>query len=164
MLQIVDCFSVSIRNTLKNITIDLILRSKPCVRRGLFRITYPIPSYGTLIRDRVIWRTMSRQVTNSNDIDYIGQIFHSIMETTIMRTEGFSLAVPQGPLIQTWIKFNRRWISEYIHYKVWEEITYWFPNFNGCTGEVWERISNSIAHFTGHVIRIHAGIDVKPCK
>ena len=28
------------------------------------------------------------------------------------------------------------WISDYIHYNVWEEITYPFPNFNGCTVEV----------------------------
>ena len=44
------------------------------------------------------------------------------------------------------------WISNYIHYYVWDEITYPFPNFNGCTVEVWERISNFIPHFTGHVI------------
>ena len=28
------------------------------------------------------------------------------------------------------------WISNYIHYKVWDEITYPFLNFNGCTVEV----------------------------
>ena len=39
-----------------------------------------------------------------------------------------------------------------IHYKVGYEITYLFPNFNGCTVEVWERISNNLPHFTGHVI------------
>ena len=32
------------------------------------------------------------------------------------------------------------------------EITYPFTNFNGCTVEVWEWISNFIPHFTGHVI------------
>ena len=41
------------------------------------------------------------------------------------------------------------WISNYIHYKVWDEITYPFPNFNV---EVWEWISNFIPHFIGHVI------------
>ena len=44
------------------------------------------------------------------------------------------------------------WISNYIHYKVWGEITYPFPNFNGATVEVWEWISNFIPHFSGHVI------------
>ena len=28
--------------------------------------------------------------------------------------------------------------------KVWDEITYPFPNVNGCTGEVWDWISNFI--------------------
>ena len=44
------------------------------------------------------------------------------------------------------------WISNYMHYKMWDEITYPFPNFNGATVEVWEWISNFIPHFTGHVI------------
>ena len=29
------------------------------------------------------------------------------------------------------------WISNYIHYNVWDEITYPFLNFNGCTVEVY---------------------------
>ena len=28
------------------------------------------------------------------------------------------------------------WISNYIHYNVWDEITYPFLSFNGCTVEV----------------------------
>ena len=28
------------------------------------------------------------------------------------------------------------WINNYIHYKMWDEITYPFLNFNGCTVEV----------------------------
>ena len=44
------------------------------------------------------------------------------------------------------------WISNYIHHKVWNEITYPFPNFNGCIVEVWEWISNFIPHLTGHVV------------
>ena len=43
-------------------------------------------------------------------------------------------------------------IGSYIRYNVWAEITYPFPNFNGCTVEVWERMSNFIPHFTAHVI------------
>ena len=33
-----------------------------------------------------------------------------------------------------------------------EEIVYPFPNFNACAAEVWEWISNSIAHFIGYKI------------
>ena len=48
--------------------------------------------------------------------------------------------------------------------KVWDEITYPFPNFNGCTVEVWEWISNFIPHFMMDVSKllIYAGIKVKP--
>ena len=44
------------------------------------------------------------------------------------------------------------WISNYIQYNMWDEITYPFPNFNGATVEVWEWISDFIPHFNGRVI------------
>ena len=52
-----------------------------------------------------------------------------------------------GPPLLTWFKFNPS-----IHYNVWDEIAYAFPNFNGYTVEVWEWISNFLPHLTGHVI------------
>ena len=36
------------------------------------------------------------------------------------------------------------WISNHTSSKLWAEITYPYPNFNGCTVEVWEWISNFI--------------------
>ena len=36
--------------------------------------------------------------------------------------------------------------------KVWDEITYPFPNFNGCKIEVWDWKTNSIPHFIIDVI------------
>ena len=36
----------------------------------------------------------------------------------------------QGPLL-TWINLIQAWISNYSHYKVYDEITFPFPNFNG---------------------------------
>ena len=44
------------------------------------------------------------------------------------------------------------WISNYTHYKLWDEITYPFLNFNGCTIEVQQWISNLISHFIMDVI------------
>ena len=44
------------------------------------------------------------------------------------------------------------WTSDYIHHKVWHEITYPFPYFNAATVDVWEGISNFIPHFTDHEI------------
>ena len=39
------------------------------------------------------------------------------------------------------------YISNHMPSKVWDEITYPFPNFNGAAVEVWEWISNFIPHF-----------------
>ena len=36
--------------------------------------------------------------------------------------------------------------------KVWDEITYSFPNFNGAAVEVWEWIINIIAYFIMDVV------------
>ena len=41
-----------------------------------------------------------------------------------------------GPFYLHGLTLIPAWISNYIHYKVWDEITYPFLNFNGCTVEV----------------------------
>ena len=41
-----------------------------------------------------------------------------------------------GPLLLTWLHLIPAWISNYIHYNVWDEITYPFLNFSGATVEV----------------------------
>ena len=58
----------------------------------------------------------------------------------------------QWSLLLTWFNLDPAWISNFIHHKIWDEITYPFPNFNGCTVEVWEWMNNFTLHFTGHVI------------
>ena len=83
-----------------------------------------------------------------------------------------SLEGQQNPVINTCCLFYQHtltsiptWISNYTHYKVWDEIIYTFsnskeydeiiypfPNFNGATVEVLEWITDIILHFTGHVI------------
>ena len=55
--------------------------------------------------------------------------------------------ITQGSLLLTWINLIPAWISTYIHYKVWDEITYPFRNFNYCSVEVWEWINDFISHF-----------------
>ena len=42
--------------------------------------------------------------------------------------------------------------SIYIHYEMWDEITYPFPHSNGTTVEVWEWLSNVIPNVTWYVI------------
>ena len=51
------------------------------------------------------------------------------------------------------------WMSNYIHYNMWDEITYPFPNFNNATVEVWKWISNFTPHsLLGMWLFVHAGI------
>ena len=47
------------------------------------------------------------------------------------------------------------------HYKVWDEIAYPFPSFNGATIEVWEWVSHSGLHFPGNVITYPCSDEVK---
>ena len=54
---------------------------------------------------------------------------------------------PGAPFTNVVQRYPAR-ISNYIHHKVWAEITYPFPN---CTVEVWEWKNHSIPHFTKHV-------------
>ena len=52
---------------------------------------------------------------------------------------------PRAPSISAWI-------SNHMPSEVWDEITYPFPNFNGCTVEVWEWVSNFVPHFVMDLI------------
>ena len=52
-----------------------------------------------------------------------------------------------GTPFLTWFNFNPRWISNHMTKKLWDEILYPFPNFNGTTVEVWEWIKSFIPHF-----------------
>ena len=73
------------------------------------------------------------------------------------------LRMPSSPFYEHGLTLIPTWLSNYIHYNVWDVITYPFLNFNGCTVEVYEWISNFLLHFTGLVIIILAGIKVKSC-
>ena len=62
------------------------------------------------------------------------------------------------PLFLTWINLNPtmdKW--SHAHYKVYDEIIYYFANFNGATVEVWEWISNSTLHLIMDVITFQCG-------
>ena len=58
----------------------------------------------------------------------------------------------RGPFYSHGLTSTLAWIRNYIYYNVWYEITYPFPNFNGCTVEIWEWLSNFIPHFIGRLI------------
>ena len=48
----------------------------------------------------------------------------------------FVLCKAWGPFYQHGLTLIPTWISNYIHYKLWDEITYPFLNFNDATVEV----------------------------
>ena len=61
------------------------------------------------------------------------------------------LTVLLQTLLLTWIKFIfPAWVGNYIHYGVWDEITYPNPHFNGV--EVWDWMNNCTLYCTGHAI------------
>ena len=45
-----------------------------------------------------------------------------------------------GPFHYHWLTLITAWITNHIHRKMWNEITSLFPNFSGCTIEIWEWI------------------------
>ena len=49
----------------------------------------------------------------------------------------------RDPFYQRDLTLIQVWINNHTPSKVWDEITYPFPNFNGATVEVWEWLSNS---------------------
>ena len=46
------------------------------------------------------------------------------------------LSKSRGPFYKHGLTLTPPWISNYIHYKLWDEMTYPFLNFNGATVEV----------------------------
>ena len=55
-------------------------------------------------------------------------------------------------ILPPWINSIQARISNNMSSKVWDEIIYPLPNFNGCTVEVWEWINNFISHFMKDII------------
>ena len=62
------------------------------------------------------------------------------------------LFTSRGPCYYSGLTLSPAWINNRIPSKVCDEITYPFPNLNGCIVEIWERKSNFTPHFIVHVI------------
>ena len=58
----------------------------------------------------------------------------------------------RGPLYHHGLTLIPSWVSNYTPNKVWDEITFQFPNFDGRTVEVWEWINNFIRYIIMNVI------------
>ena len=94
------------------------------------------------------------RVNKSHESTIIAHITTTKQSTTnkICISYGIYSIVSCGPFYLHGLTCITAWISNYIHYKVWNEITNPSPNFNSATVEVWEWVSNFISHFTGYVI------------
>ena len=57
-----------------------------------------------------------------------------------------------GPFCSHYLSLIWVWKNSQTPSKVWDEVTYSFQNFNGCTVEVWEWLSNFIPYFIMDVI------------
>ena len=72
------------------------------------------------------------------DVDLSAKLCVCFRETQWVRSLLF-LCI-WGPFYQHGLTLIPIWISNYIQYKVWDEITYPFPNFNGANIGIWEWI------------------------
>ena len=70
---------------------------------------------------------------------------------------------PTHPFTNLLLSLIPAWIRIHIHRKVWHEITYPFPNVNGCTVEVWEWMIDLISDLTMHVNIYPWWIKSNPC-
>ena len=43
-----------------------------------------------------------------------------------------------NPFYCHWLMLILTWISNHVHYKLWDKITYPIPNFNGAAIEIWD--------------------------
>ena len=92
--------------------------------------------------------TKNNNENNGNGYDNHCDIDHDktnddnyhIHEAISRSLQTFSRSMVRGSFYPHGLTLIPAWISNYIYYKVWDEVTYPFPKINGCTIEVWELI------------------------
>ena len=67
-------------------------------------------------------------------------------------SRGWYIVRPLGPFYKHGLTLIPAWISNHMHRRGWDGLTYLFLTFNGCTTEVWEWINNFIPHIIIDVI------------
>ena len=98
----------------------------------------------------------NREPWSLSSFKKIGTKFHPLMGG-----QAPVIPVSLGSFYKHGLTLIPSWISNLFHYKMWDEIIYPFPNFNGATVEVWEWISNFIPHLLSIMIP-HNGVTRKP--
>ena len=144
-------------------TLDLITASKSinwfiCL---LIQVSIIICSHYFMTQLETMALASYAQFDNDNEMKYKTNISYSLslkrIYPTIIYGIGwifqptcFIFVIKSNPA--WWGGFGPAWISNYIYCIVWDEITFPFPNFNGCKVEIWEWLSNSILHCIMDVI------------
>ena len=106
-------------------------------------ITYPCLDYSELIF--IKWNPGDIHIVSHFAVVCCGLVLDNVMHILqglflhlITQPDSKIHGANLGPPGSCWtcLTLITAWISNYIHYKVWDEITYPFLNFNGCTVEV----------------------------
>ena len=81
---------------------------------------------------------VSMSYHNNVVLDRIGSVetFTKIKVVVLVNNYVHVAMFGSGPFYQHGLTLIPAWICNHIHYKVWDEITYPFLNFNGATVEV----------------------------
>ena len=107
-----------------------------------------VPTESAMVGMHVIGRDRySCQIVSCVECSVI--INYRVPEITV--TELLYNTVPVTPLL-TWFNFNPRMDKDHTPGKVWDKITYPFPNFNGAIFEVWEWTNNFMPHLMMDII------------
>ena len=78
-------------------------------------------------------------------------LFHSIANS-LFTVLGFVIHNNQDPFYWHGLTSISAWVSNHMSNKLWDEVTYPFPNFNSCTVEVLEWIDNFIPHIKTYLM------------
>ena len=88
-------------------------------------ITHPCPNFsvevGAWVCDYILYKTL-------------GVIIYPFSKTNHIKPRTYFMDILYeypGSLLLIRINLSPAWISNYNYYKMWDEITYPFPNFNG---------------------------------
>ena len=125
--------------------------SVPCNKNVAFCIDFMVPygEYGE------IWTIFSLIFLYlSKELSYIQQASNQFQHSFSFEKRAVSRwwigecneLFFRGPFRRHWLTLIAAWICNNMPTEVWDTYMHPFPNFNGCTVEVWEWMSSFISH------------------
>ena len=117
--------------------------TRACRLTSIARVNFLVPCQVVKFLPLIFWSGIRKSNLRMPELQI------SCNYLTKVRAPNWSPEAPFTNMVLTSIPV---WRSNQVPIKVWDEITCPFPNFNGCTVEVWGWISDSIPHFMINVI------------